>query len=440
MKRFWLFALLLGLLLSPAFAQEVDWEAVDPSGQSIVFWHVHDGPNQEALDAIVQAFNESNEYGITVTAENQGSYGDVFQKMLPLLGTQDAPDLVLAYQNQAATYQLADALIDMRGFMESPTWGFSDEDEQAFFEGFVASDGFPSFGGAQLGFPPNRSMEMLYYNADWLAELGFDGPPETPEAFREMACAASQQPFSGATGAGASGYEISVGASTFASWVFAFGGDIFDDDANRYTYDSDAAVEAMQFLQDLVNDGCASIETERFAAQGNLGQGLTLFTTGSSVGIPYYQSAVDEGAQFDWNVGALPHTTPEPVMNLYGPSVSIVDTGSPERALAAWLFIKQWVSADAQAQWARVTNYFPVRRDVVEGLSDYFAENPKFETAFELLEYGVAEPPTPGYDFVRNAVDEAMASILTGADVAETLSALNEEANVILEDQLAEMP
>ncbi|HSQ27544.1 MAG TPA: BMP family ABC transporter substrate-binding protein, partial [Anaerolineales bacterium] len=46
------------------------------------------------------------------------------------------------------------------------------------------------------------------------------------------------------------------------------------------------------------------------------------------------------------------------------------------------------------------------------------------------------EPPTPGYDFVRTKVGEAMAAIADGADVATTLAALNEESNVILADQM----
>ncbi|MEX2537014.1 MAG: extracellular solute-binding protein, partial [Trueperaceae bacterium] len=106
--------LLAALTATAVTAQENPYAGVDPTGQEVVFWHVHEGANGEALEAIVEEFNQTNEYGITVVAETQGHYGDLFQKMLPLLGTQDVPDLVLAYQNQAATYQLADALVDMR--------------------------------------------------------------------------------------------------------------------------------------------------------------------------------------------------------------------------------------------------------------------------------------------------------------------------------------
>lgn len=435
----WVLGVVMVLGAGGGAAQDDPYADVDPSGQEIVFWHVHDGPNGEALNEIVEEFNTTNEYGITVVAENQGSYGDLFQKMLPLLGSQDAPDLVTAYQNQAATYQLADALVDMTPLIESEQWGLSEEDREDFFSSFVEADVFPSFGNAQLGWPPNRSMEVLFYNSDWLQELGYDDFPSSPEEFREVACAASENPFSGASGQGAVGFEMSISASTFASWVFAFGGQVYDPEEDRYTYDSPAAIEALTFVQDLIEDGCAAIETERYGAQGNFGVGSTFSTTGSTVGIPYYERAVESGAQFEFDVAALPHTTAEPVVNVYGSSVSITDAGSPESEVASWLFLEYWTSPEAQAKWARVTNYFPVRESVAQQLGDYFEANPKYGQAFELLEYGAAEPATPGYDFVRDLVDEAMAAMFTGADVEETLTDLNEEANEILEDQLAEM-
>ena len=201
-----------------------------------------------------------------------------------------------------------------------------------FFPGFINSDVFPSFGGARLGFPPNRSMEVLYYNADWLAELGFDGPPATADEFKEMACAAAATPFSGASGdAPSMGYQLSVDASRFASWTFAFGGDVFDYDANQYSYNNESAAAAMAFIQDLFASGCAIVVPEQYGDQTDFGNGNLLFTVGSSSGLPFYASAVDEGAGFEWSVAPIPGTVDEPVMNIYGASVSIPKTTPEER-------------------------------------------------------------------------------------------------------------
>ena len=434
----------------PAAAQESEYDSIDPAsldGVVVTFWHQHSGAREEELSRIIANFNETNEYGIVVEASNQGGYGDIFQKMnLGLVGGGDElPNLVVAYQNQAATYQLVDGLVDMRALVDSPVWGLSEDEKSDFFTGFYNSDIFPSFDGQRLGFPPNRSMEVMYYNIDWLNEMSesgaisFDGPPQTPEQFREAACSAVENPFSGATGDPATsvGYQLSIDASRFASWTFAFGGDVFDYDAGQYAYNSPEAVEAMTFLQELFADGCARGVEERFGDQTNFGAGTTLFTVGSSSGLPFYGSAVDEGAAFEWSVTSLPDVNDEPVMNLYGASVSI-PRSTPEEELATWLFVKYYTSTETQADWAQASNYFPVRQSVANNLTDYLAENPAYAAAFELLPFAYSEPAVPGYDFVRDMIEQQMAAIVDGAPAQETLDAANEEANEILEDQLVQ--
>lgn len=448
MKKAAFVILLLLALAAMAFAQDTEYpyEEVDPTGATVVFWHQHSGGREEALNALVARFNETNEWGITVEPSNQGGYNDIYQKMTLGLagGGTDLPNLVVAYQNQAATYQLVDGLVDLNGLVNSPKWGLSAEEQADFFPAFFNSDVFPTFGGQRLGIAPNRSMEVMYYNRDWLAELkaagaiSFEGAPQTPEQFREAACAAAANPFSGATGdtANSIGYELSIDASRFASWTFAFGGDIFDYEAGRYTYNSEAAIEAWTFIQGLYADGCARTVTESFGDQTNFGAGTTLFTVGSSSGLPFYDSAVTEGANFDWSVAAIPHTTEEPRMNIYGASISIPRT-TPEQELAAWLFAKFYTSAEIQAQWGLASNYFPVRASAAESqvIQDEFAANEAYKTAFDLLQYGVAEPPVPGYDPVRAETANAMVAIVDGADVTETLNALTETANQILDSQ-----
>lgn len=437
-------ALLALLMASPVVA--ADYDNVDPSGQTVTFWYQHSGDREAGLQEIIDKFNAENEHGITVVGEYQGGYSDIFQKMLALLGTNDVPNIVVAYQNQAATYQVVDGLIDMTPLVDSDVWGLSDADKADFFEGFYNSDIFPTFNNQRLGIAPNRSMEMLYVNLGWLEELrstghvSFEGAPQTPEQFREAACAASNQPFTGATALGNPyGYELSVDASRFASWVFGFGGNVFDTDANQYTLNSEEAVAAMGYLQDLFADGCAVFVSEPYGDQTNFGAGRTLFTVSSSSGLPFYEQAVEAGADVDWTVSAMPYVGDEPTMNVYGASVSMPAGHSPEADVASWLFLKYYTGTEAQAAWASASQYFPVRHSVADGLGDLFAELPSYQAAFDLLEYGIAEPNVPGYDFVRDLINIAMSDIMDGYDVQDTLDALNEEANDILAEQIADL-
>ena len=118
---------------------EVDpWAEVVPATE-IVWWHQHTGSAREAAIAkIVSDFNANNEWGITVTAEYAGSYGDIFNKMLPILNTTDVPDVVVGYQNQVATYQLADSMFDMNELINHPVYGLTQEEQDDFYPGFFA--------------------------------------------------------------------------------------------------------------------------------------------------------------------------------------------------------------------------------------------------------------------------------------------------------------
>ncbi|HRF95432.1 MAG TPA: hypothetical protein PLZ51_09565, partial [Aggregatilineales bacterium] len=212
-----LIVVILALGILPTFAQDDPYADVDPTGQTVTFWHNHTGGRERALNTIVRVFNdpagdwgnvdnadyyivpetsdpvdlnalavalapvaaEYNTFGITVEASNQGSYGEIFEKVRLAIGAEEAlPNLTVAYQNQTATYQFdsnGEALIDMNLLVNSPTWGMPEEEVAQFYAGIWASDEFSTFGGARFGFPVQRSMEVMYFNSDWLAELFANG-------------------------------------------------------------------------------------------------------------------------------------------------------------------------------------------------------------------------------------------------------------------------
>ena len=413
----------------------IQWDRIDPSGQTIIFWHPHSGPHEETLHEIVDKFNADNEWGITEMAEYQGYYGEIFDKMLSVLHTPDAPNLVVAYQDQAAAYYQIDAgLVDMNPLVDSAQWGLPESEQADFFPAAWRQDVFPTYDDIRLGLPSSLSMEVMYYNADWLAELGYSNPPATPSEFKEMACKAVERPFSKGAMEGSMGYELSLDASLVVSWSFAFGGDIFDYYKDQYIYDGKAVQEAVIFLQDLFESGCATLVAGNDADEADFGAGKLLFMIDSSVNIPAVTKNVEAGARFFWNVGAVPHTTPVPVQDIHGASMSI-PRSTPEKELAAWLFLRYFVSPQVQFQWTRDSIYFPARASVAERLNEYNTENTQYKSTLDLLEYSAHEPSASDYDFVREKVSEAMAAIMNGADIYKTLGTLNKEANTILLEQ-----
>jgi multiple sugar transport system substrate-binding protein/sn-glycerol 3-phosphate transport system substrate-binding protein len=426
-------------------AEDGPLAGVDPQGQSIVWWHQHSGSREEKLLPLVEQFNETNECGITVEAQNQGGYNDIRDKVNVSSAAGEQPAaLVVGYQNDQAFYQLNETLVDLDTYLDDPHWGLTAEDKADFFESFITQGIHPAFDNQRLGFPPNRSMEVLYYNQTWLEELGFDGPPTTPEEFKEMACAGAE-----ANGDGTGGYILRDDASAVAAWTLAFGGDILNEDGTGYVYDGDATVQALTILKEMLDEGCAFFYTEgypnpAFAAR----QGI--FTQGSSSGLPYYGGDVatiaeEEGRDEDvWGVTAIPHTTADPVQNIYGADIMITQT-TPEKQLAAWEFIKWFTSPEIQAEWNKISGYFPTRRGTEAFLGGYKDENPQWSTALDLLQYGSYEPQLISYQSTRDAAQAAFNEIMqltegwTVEDIIAILTALTEEANELQAELMAEI-
>lgn len=412
----------------PTASGSVDLDSVDPSGQTVTFWHQHSGAREEELLSLIEDFNATNEWDIEVVASYEGGYGDIYNQMITGIAAGDVPDLVVAYQNQSAAYQVADGLVDLTPHVEHPEYGVSDLDD--FFPGILAADVNAQFDNQRLGFPPNRSIEVMYYNRTWLERLGYDGPPSSWDEFAEMVEAATDDE------AGTYGYAIRTDASNLYAMAIANGFEIAREDGSGYNFAAPEVAMGMELMRDLLNDGYARLIPERFADQADFGNSRVLFTMGSSSGIPFYARAIESGAEgpFEWGVAPIPHTTDVPQANLYGASVSVPRT-TPERELAAWLFIRWYTEREQQIRWAMASNYFSPRRSVTDGgaLDSYLAQNPVYAEALNILATADtrAEPPFSGYDEIRDLMNQAFNAILDGADAMETLENLEDEANEV---------
>ncbi|MFP4644184.1 MAG: ABC transporter substrate-binding protein [Spirochaetales bacterium] len=407
-----------------------DLDDIDPSGETVTFWHQHSDEREEELEALIEDFNSTNEWDIEVEASYEGGYDEIYNKMTTGIAAGDVPSLVVAYQNQSAGYQVADGLVDLTPYVEHDEYGISDPDD--FYEGIWEADVNAQFDDQRLGFPPNRSIEAMYYNETWLEELGYDGPPSDWDEFAEMVEAATDEEED------TYGYAVSTSPSNLYAMAIANGGEIAREDGSGYTFDTPEVAEGLELMRDLLDEGYARLIPEDYADQADFANQRVLFTMGSTSGIPFYASAIEEGEEgtFDWGIAPIPHTTSEPQANLYGASVSIPRT-TPEEQLAAWLFLRWYTEKPQQERWAKASNYFSPRKSVTEGegLDDYIEENPVYADALELLDTAEtnAEPPYAGYDEVRDLMEQAFNSILDGADVDETLAELEDEANEVYE-------
>ena len=407
-------------------------EEIDPSGAEVVFWYQHTQMREEALLGLIEDFNRTNQHGIRVRGEFAGRYSDIYNKMMVGLQGGELPEIVVAYQNQALVYDMGEGLVDLIPYMNSPKWGLSALERGDYVQAFLAQD---FINGRQICFPPNRSLEILYYNADWLRELGEEGPPGTWEEFARLCRLAQSRPFQAAQpGSRSKGYLFEAEASRLATLVFTRGGDFMDPERTAYTLDTPEMLQALNMVQGLIREGAADLLSERYEDQTEFALGQVLFMIRSSSGLPFVASALDDApTRFEWDVALPPRAGEDPVLNAYGASVSVCRS-TPEKQLASWLFLKWFTSPEQQARWVMASNYFPVRRSTAAQLAGYFEENPRYGKAYGFLNFGRTEPSVPGYEAVRRKIAEAMVEVAQGGEIPPVLQRLEMEANLVLEE------
>tara|TARA_B100001123_G_scaffold414394_1_gene513809 strand:- start:6321 stop:7643 length:1323 start_codon:yes stop_codon:yes gene_type:complete len=435
-KIIFLISLFLSAQLFAVTASDI--ENANPEGQTVEFWVQYSDERLDAMKARAERFEK--ETGIKVNITYKGHYGKVQSAMMTTAGTTDQADVARGYGNAAADMYQIGAAIDQNILANSKKWGVSKADIDDWGANWTV--GFSPYfdGNPKLLHEVGKSIEVVYYNKDWLNELGLS-EPQTPAEFAEAACAATNSTFSGKIGDTASlGYEIDTDASNFAAWVFAHGGDVFDYNGGQYILNSSEVVAAMEFIQGMANKGCAQVTRDKYADQQYLGLGSNLFALSSTSGITYFQKAIEEGYNGQWEISKVPHTTSEPVMNLYGGGLIMGKTGNADKMVAAYQWMKYITNAENSAVWSTESGYGFVRTSSAEHplITEKRNQFPQYDRSLGLIQYGKGEPSVPAYYSVRGEIEKAYAGIINGDDIMSTLNALNDEANAILADAIAQ--
>ena len=172
-------------------------------------------------------------------------WGQAFEKFATMVAGGDIPDVVEMPDRWLALY--SPQLMDLGPYLES--W----EDGRTLTDTTIAM-GSATIGGALKEIPYGFYLRAMFYNKDLLAEAGVDGPPETLEEFRAASAAVSELE-------GKYGYCLRGGPGGLNGWMMMaatmMGSPEFFDAEGKSTINSPKAVEGLQFLIDLYQDGLA---------------------------------------------------------------------------------------------------------------------------------------------------------------------------------------
>jgi multiple sugar transport system substrate-binding protein len=389
------------VISTPSSTLGVDPQDLD--GVTVAFWHVWDELPGSALEALVAEFNAQNEWGIRVNSRFIGTFDDLFTRVASALGTSDQPDIVVGYNYQATNWDTNDQVVDLNPYINDPIWGLGQANED-FYPPFWNSD---VLNGKRLGIPAVRTGQYLFYNQTWAAELGFESAPSTTTQFRQQACVASEANGgdNNSENDGTGGYVLTTDYSAILAWIAGFGGDILAPQAVGYQFDTPAVQNTFRYLRDLYDRGCAWLSEDQLP-DTDFAERRGLFASGSLLDVPEQFYTFSQTSNQDrWTLIPYPSAQGEPVVDVYGPSFEILQS-TPERELAAWLFIRWLSEPEHQIRLTTATSSLPLRHDA-QKLMSANPLSPQWQAAVEAIQYAQAEPALSSWTNVRWAVSDA---------------------------------
>lgn len=347
-------------------------DAASLKGKTILFWHPWSGELAKQAGEAVAAFNKENTWGIQVQAQSMYSAGALYDAVAGARDqAQKLPQVVAATSDQLAEWSVnGDRIVDLNGYIQQPQNGMDAAEVQGFQPIFWKQD---QAGPRQLGLPALRSAQVLFYNQTWAKELGFQTPPQTPEAFREQACAAAKHNNSlgDANMAGTGGWLVDNDALTTLSWMSAFGAKaVPDTEGQPYTFESKAGEQAVAFLRKLYDDGCAWTGRSPMPFS-YFTQRMALFYSASSSNIftqASYQT--QQNSKDQWTLLPFPGEDGKALVYASGYSYALFKTDDAQAQLAGWLFIRWLEQPDVAVKLARALPSIPVSAGVGQQISD----------------------------------------------------------------------
>ena len=198
----------------------------------------------DTLAVLAQEFTEQT--GATVQFD-QFAFGQAVQKItVELTSRSDAYDIVFISGSDVAQYSPG-------GFLEPLDEHLANLDVDPDLDDFIPATlrMFQGEDGAQYALPHFAATQIMFYNADKLAEAGFDSPPETWAQLYEY-CASLGNPCTAMRGKP----SVSENIWYFSQMMYGYGGRFFKDYPNDLTptVNEPGVVEALELYAKLVNE------------------------------------------------------------------------------------------------------------------------------------------------------------------------------------------
>ncbi|MCA9838041.1 MAG: extracellular solute-binding protein [Trueperaceae bacterium] len=412
------FLLAASLFLGLSLAQEV----------TITYWQYDFAARVDAMSQLIEQFEAENP-GIKVVQETF-PYDNYQEQVAASLPAGTGPDVVQFFYGWLPTWERS-------GYIQAlPEQYFDTATLDAEFVPMVQA---AKLNGAYYGLPTAVRSLALFYNADKLAEAGYDNPPATWDEFLEIAKALTVK-------RGPRFEQIGYGIAPTGQdhhllreiLTRQFGTAPYSDDGTEVLYDNEAGLEAFKFYTSWVTEH--EIGVPEFVP-GNSGyrdgystqQNIAMIIDGS-----FAIGGIRNNAEFNWGVAEIPTLDNGVKANfgsfwMNGLSPNAFEDEATLEASAK--FLEFVTRPEAMKLWLDVVGEVPARLSLID--DPELASDPVFGPFITSLGYAVATKfvdESAQRDVIVNAINRV---VLEGADPAASWSQAAEEDQALL-DQYAQ--
>jgi multiple sugar transport system substrate-binding protein len=366
---------------------------------------------------LIERFN--SEHDNIKVSMNVIEWEEYYQKVPTAISVGRGPDLGIAHVDTLGTLAVRQAIIPIESMAEA--MGLRKGDYPAL----VWESGI--YNGRRYGIPLDVHPLGFYYNKGTMEKAGLD-PDEPPQTKDEYMAALEELKGAGIRGSWVSPF-LFTGTLQFESLLWQFGGDLYDEDVTKATFNSDAGVEALTWMVDLVKDGYSPKDVAQDAEYVAFQNGDNAFMWNGIWNITAFQPL----AELEWDVAPLPQIGSERAAWTNAHNFVVMRQAKPDKnkLVASNVFI-DWL-VEHSVEWA-TTGHLPTAPDARE--SAEFKKLQYHDAFVEELPYVHFLPSTAGIDAVRQesyvtAVNEA---VLLNKGPKPALDAAAERANQLLEE------
>nr|WP_241479105.1 ABC transporter substrate-binding protein [Leisingera sp. ANG-M1] len=366
------------------------------------------GKLTEVVDGIVAKFEDQNP-DIKVNAIYAGNYDDTRIKSLAALEAGEPAQLAVMFSIDAYDLIEQDLVVPFDDLVDG-----TEEDAwlNSFYPALMANG---KIEGKTWGVPFQRSTIVAYYNKDMFRAAGLD-PDKAPATWEElvsMGKALTSQEHHG----------LMIPSTGYPYWMFQAlaiqnGKEVMSDDGVTTYFDDAAVVDTLEFWKSLSQEH--GIMPEGTVEWGTLRQAFLEGKTAMMWHSTGNLTAVKNNAEFDFGVAKLPGNvrlgSPTGGGNFY-----VFKNSTAEEKDAALELIKFMTAPEQAAEWSIATGYMGVSPAAyeTETLKAYTAGFPPALVARDQLQHAVAEFSTFETARVRDGLNAAIQSALTGEKTAE---------------------